>query len=449
MRKLLAIWAAKLSAVAGRMIGKKSSSTPGDIALKICPDIIKILSKNITKGIIVTCGTNGKTTTNNLLNTALLKCGYKTVCNNLGANMVNGIATAFAMASSITGKLEADYAVLEIDEASARRVFAHLTPDYMVITNLFRDQLDRYGEIDITVDLLNEAINMAGGVKLILNGDDPLTVQFGEGRDAKYFGISEQVLPQIDETKEGQFCAKCGHEQEYNFFHYSQLGDYYCPNCGNKRPDIDFDATNVDLSGSMKFTVNKNVKIDVNYRGFYNIYNILAVYSALSVMGIDTSGFNGMLADYKPQIGRMELIDLGKPVILNLAKNPAGFNQAIQTVMLDKRKKDVIVAINDLANDGRDVSWLWDVDFDKLSDENLNTLTTTGIRLYDISLRFKYADVKVDNITRSMKKAIKRCLETDAEVCYILVNYTALFSTQTTMLEIQKELKTGGNEDGK
>ena len=449
MRKLLAIWAAKLSAVAGRMIGKKSSSTPGDIALKICPDIIKILSKNITKGIIVTCGTNGKTTTNNLLNTALLKCGYKTVCNNLGANMVNGIATAFAMASSITGKLEADYAVLEIDEASARRVFAHLTPDYMVITNLFRDQLDRYGEIDITVDLLNEAINMAGSVKLILNGDDPLTVQFGEGRDAKYFGISEQVLPQIDETKEGQFCAKCGHEQEYNFFHYSQLGDYYCPNCGNKRPDIDFDATNVDLSGSMKFTVNKNVKIDVNYRGFYNIYNILAVYSALSVMGIDTSGFNGMLADYKPQIGRMELIDLGKPVILNLAKNPAGFNQAIQTVMLDKRKKDVIVAINDLANDGRDVSWLWDVDFDKLSDENLNTLTTTGIRLYDISLRFKYADVKVDNITRSMKKAIKRCLETDAEVCYILVNYTALFSTQTTMLEIQKELKTGGNENGR
>ena len=163
MRKILAIWAAKLSAVAGRMIGKKSSSTPGDIALKICPDIIKILSKNVKKGIIVTCGTNGKTTTNNLLNTALLKCGYKTVCNNLGANMVNGIATAFAMASSITGKFEADYAVLEIDEASARRVFAHLTPDYMVITNLFRDQLDRYGEIDITVDLLNEAINMAKG----------------------------------------------------------------------------------------------------------------------------------------------------------------------------------------------------------------------------------------------------------------------------------------------
>lgn len=445
MRKLLAVWAAKLSAVAGRLIGKKSSSSPGVIALKICPNLIEQLSENIKQGVIVTCGTNGKTTTNNLLNTALLKCGYTTVCNNLGANMVGGIATAFALSADLKGGLEADWAVLEVDEASARRVFAHIKPNYMVITNLFRDQLDRYGEIDITVDLLNEAIDMADDVKLILNGDDPLTAQFGEGRDAKYFGISEQVLPQIDETKEGQFCVKCGHEMKYNYFHYSQLGDYYCENCGNKRPNIDFDATDIDLSGSMKFTVNKSVKIDVNYRGFYNIYNILAVYSALSVMNVKTDGFNAMLSDYKPQIGRMELIDLGKPVILNLAKNPAGFNQAIQTVMLDKRKKDIIVAINDLANDGRDVSWLWDVDFDKLSDENLNTLTTTGIRLYDISLRFKYADVKVDYITRNMKQAITRCLSTDAEVCYVLVNYTALYPTQTTMLEIKKEL--GGRKD--
>lgn len=445
MRKLLAVWAAKLSAVAGRLIGKKSSSSPGVIALKICPNLIEQLSENIKQGVIVTCGTNGKTTTNNLLNTALLKCGYTTVCNNLGANMVGGIATAFALAADLKGGLDADWAVLEVDEASARRVFAHIKPSYMVITNLFRDQLDRYGEIDITVDLLNEAIDMADGVKLILNGDDPLTAQFGEGRDAKYFGISEQVLPQIDETKEGQFCVKCGHEMKYNYFHYSQLGDYYCENCGNKRPSIDFDATDIDLSGSMKFTVNKSVKIDVNYRGFYNIYNILAVYSALSVMKVKTDGFNAMLSDYKPQIGRMELIDLGKPVILNLAKNPAGFNQAIQTVMLDKRKKDIIVAINDLANDGRDVSWLWDVDFDKLYDENLNTLTTTGIRLYDISLRFKYADVKVDYITRNMKQAITRCLSTDAEVCYVLVNYTALYPTQTTMLEIKKE--QGGRKD--
>ena len=444
MRKLLAVWAAKLASIAGRLVGKKSSSTTGAIALKLCPDLIRRLSVNVKQGVIVTCGTNGKTTTNNLLNTALQKCGYTTVCNSLGANMLAGVATAFAQACNLAGSLRADWAVLEIDEAYARRVFAHLTPDYMIITNLFRDQLDRYGEIDITMSLLNEAIDMAGDVKLILNGDDPLTARFGEGRKAFYFGISEQVLPQVDETKEGRFCAKCGKEQAYNYFHYSQLGDYYCPHCGNRRPHIDFDARNVDLSGSMKFTVN-GTPIDVNYRGFYNIYNILAVYGALQVMGIQTDRFNQMLSDYKPQIGRMELIDLGKPFILNLAKNPAGFNQAIQPVMLDKRKKDVIVAINDMASDGQDISWLWDVDFDKLCDENLNTLTAAGIRLYDLALRFKYADVKADRITKNMREALSGCLTTDAEVCYVLVNYTMLFPTQNTMLDLQKELGTGGD----
>ncbi len=448
MRKLLAVWAAKLATVAGHIVGKKSSATPGTIALKICPDIIRILSKNIKRGIIVTCGTNGKTTTNNLLNTALIKCGYTTVCNSLGANMVSGVATAFAMSCDIWGRLSADYAVLEIDEAAARRVFEHLSPDCMVVTNLFRDQLDRYGEIDITYSLLDEAISMADGVKLILNGDDPLTSGFGEGREAYYYGISEQVLPQNESAKdEGTLCSKCGHEQSYNYVHYSQLGDYYCSRCGHKRPDIDFDATEVDLSGSMKFTVNKKIKIDVNYRGFYNIYNILAVFSALSVLGINTDGFNNILSDYKPQIGRMELIDLGKPFILNLAKNPAGFNQAIQTVMLDKRKKDVIVAVNDMVNDGQDVSWLWDVDFEKLDDGTLNTLSLGGTRLYDLALRFKYSGVRVDAAEQNMRQMLERCLKTDAEVCYVLVNYTVLFPTQSTMLEIKKELKSGGNSN--
>ncbi len=444
MRKLLAVWAAKLASIAGLLLGKKSSSTPGAIALKLCPDLIRILSKELTKGVVCTCGTNGKTTTNNLLNAALKKCGYTTVCNDLGANMLSGVAAAFAKSCDLFGRLHADWAVLEIDEAFARKVFAHLTPNYMVVTNLFRDQLDRYGEIDTTIELLREAISMHQNLTLILNGDDPLSSQFGEGKHAYYYGISEQVLPPSAETQEGRFCAKCGKEQTYHFTHYSQLGDYYCPHCGNKRPSIDFSATDVDLSGSMKFVVNKQVPIDVNYRGFYNIYNILAVYSALQVMDIKNHDFNTILSDYKPQIGRMELIDLGKPFILNLAKNPAGFNQAIQTVMLDKRKKDVIVAINATANDGKDISWLWDVDFDKLADENLNCLYTSGVRRHDLSLRFKYADIKVDRICDSMEEALKLCLHSDAEVCYVLVNYSVLFSTQSTMLELQKNLPAGG-----
>ena len=182
----------------------------------------------------------------------------------------------------------------------------------------------------------------------------------------------------------------------------------------------------------MKFTVNSE-PMEVNYKGFYNIYNLIAVYAALNTVGESTKDFAALLENYRPQIGRMQEFAFNKPVILSLSKNPAGFNQAISTVNSDKRKKDVIIAINDKVNDGRDVSWIWDVDFDKVSDENLNTLTTTGIRLWDISLRFKYADVKVDLMTHSMEEAVTAALKTDSEVVYVLVNYTALYPTESVL----------------
>lgn len=437
MRKLLAIWLGKILTVLGKIIGKKSSSSPGHYALKICPDLVKSLQKSVKKGIIVTCGTNGKTTTNNLMATALEAKGYKVLCNRLGANMLSGVATTLLQEMSITGKISVDYACLEIDEAYTPIVFDYITPDVMVITNLFRDQLDRYGEIDITSEIINRAIKKAPNVRLVLNGDDPLCVQFGQGRhaDALYYGISEKVLPQLDDTKEGRFCPVCGAEQHYNYYHYSQLGDYYCPKCGFKRPKIDFEVKNVSLGTPMKFTLNGE-KMEINYKGFYNIYNLIAVYGGLTALGESTEGFENLLAAYKPQIGRMQEYMFNKPVILSLSKNPAGFNQAISTVNTDKRKKDVIIAINDKANDGRDVSWLWDVDFDKVADENLNTLTTTGIRVYDISLRFKYADVNVDFITGDMAEAVERALKTDSEVVYILVNYTALYSTEGVLKKL-------------
>lgn len=440
MRKLIAIWAGKLLSILGRIIGKKSSSSPGEYALRICPELISNLNQYVKKSIIVTCGTNGKTTTNNLMCSALEAKGYKVLCNRLGANMLNGIATAFLQAASLTGKLSVDYACLEIDEAYTPVLFKYFKPDIMVITNLFRDQLDRYGEIDITSDKILSAIREVPSLKLVLNGDDPLCVQFGREKNVRayYYGISEKVLPQTDDTKEGRFCPVCGGEQVYKYYHYSQLGDYFCPHCGFKRPKIDFEVKNVRLETPMKFTVNGK-PMSINYKGFYNIYNLIAVYGALTVAGEDTKDFSKLLEGYKPQIGRMQEFPFKKPVILSLSKNPAGFNQAIATVNSDKRRKDVIIAINDLANDGRDVSWLWDVDFDKIHDENLNTLTTTGIRVWDISLRFKYSDIKVDHMTHDMADAVKRALATDSEVVYVLVNYTALYSTEAVLNELLKK----------
>lgn len=439
MRKILAIWAAKLSAIAGRIIGKNSSSGPGTIALKICPDLIERLKGNIRYKVIVTCGTNGKTTTNNLIYSALTKCGHSVVCNNLGANMLSGVATAFALQCNWLGSFKADYACLEVDEASTVRVFEHIKPDYVVITNLFRDQLDRYGEVDMTVELIKKALKMADEPTLILNGDDPVTASFGQASaNVVYYGIGEKVLNQTEESKEGRFCTVCGAEQKYNYFHYSQLGDYYCPECGNKRPALDFEAKNVDLKNGLCFSV-EDERICLNYRGFYNIYNILAVYSVMNTMGIKYNSFKAALEEYKPQVGRMEEINLGKPVILNLAKNPAGFNQAIATVLQDPRRKDVILAVNDAPSDGQDVSWLWDVDFDKIVHDGLCSLSLSGRRMYDLALRFKYSDIKVDNISGNMRDLIENCLSSDAEVCYALVNYTALFGTEKIMLDIKKE----------
>lgn len=444
MRKLIAVWLGKLLTVAGKLIGKKSSASPGAYALKICPSLISDINKVVKNKVIVTCGTNGKTTTNNLICTALEAKGYKVLCNRLGANMMSGIATAYIQQADLLGRVRADYACLEIDEAYTPIVFKHVKPDIMIITNLFRDQLDRYGEIDITVDIIKRAIRETDGVTLVLNADDPLCVQFGREENVKtvYYGISEKVLPQVDDTKEGRFCPICGEELEFEYYHYSQLGKFCCAKCGYKRPQPDYDIRDISLKTPMRFAINGH-KMEVDYKGFYNIYNLAAVYAALSCAGEGTDDFNRLLEGYKPQIGRMQEFMFNKPVILSLSKNPAGFNQAIATVNTDERKKDVIIAINDLANDGRDVSWLWDVDFHKIKNENLNTLTTTGIRMYDISLRFKYADICVDKMTNNMKDAIRTALETDSEVVYVLVNYTALYPTESVL----KELGGGSDND--
>lgn len=193
---------------------------------------------------------------------------------------------------------------------------------------------------------------------------------------------------------------------------------------------------NVSLKTPMRFTVNGE-RMEVNYKGFYNIYNLAAVYAALDMAGEGTGDFGQLLENYKPQIGRMQEFSFNKPVILSLSKNPAGFNQAIATVNTDDRKKDVIIAINDLANDGRDVSWLWDVDFHKIKNDDLNRLITTGIRVYDISLRFKYAGIDVDMMTDSMKKAVLSALSDDCEAVYILVNYTALYPTEAVLKALE------------
>lgn len=446
IRDSIAIIACKLLINVGKMLGKKGSSTPGEIALKISPKILSHLSHQISGDIIAVCGTNGKTTTNNLLCELIESKGKNVVCNNVGANMLPGVACSFITKAKISGKLNCEYACIECDEASLRHIIKYVTPTKIVMTNLFRDQLDRYGEIDITIDLLNQAFDKLPDATLILNADDPLCVQFGKGRKCLYYGIDQNCNNDAAETKEGRFCLNCGSELKYSYYHYSQLGNYECTNCGFKRPECDYSAKNVNLTDTMAFDVcfkDKVVSLALNYRGFYNIYNVLASFCAFESLGLGIDGTNDVYNKYKPQIGRMEPFNInGKTVILNLSKNPAGFNQAIATLTADKRKKDVIIVLNDNAQDGRDVSWIWDVDYEKLKDANISTLYASGIRKYDMALRLKYAGFDNVDIKDNNKETLSELASKNGEICYVLINYTALFGTQTALKELEAQSKT-------
>lgn len=440
IRRLIAVWSGRLIKTACQITGKQGVTLAGKVALSIYPPILKELASEVRKDIFIVCGTNGKTTTNNLLADFIASNGNKVVCNRTGSNMLNGVASAFVLSAGLNGHLNADYACIEIDEASTVRVLPHFKPDYMILTNLFRDQLDRYGEIDITMDLLSRAMKMAPDMKLLVNGDDSLSTYLAMENSNPYtaYGISEQVFQEENsrEIREGRFCKRCGEKMEYHFYHYSQLGDYYCPKCGFKRPIPEFDASHIDLSDGLAFAV-KGRHIKVNYRGFYNIYNILAVFGAASMAGIPTENFNKVLGNYTPQFGRNEIFHINDTkVMLNLAKNPAGFNQNIGAVMTDPSEKDIIILINDNSQDGTDVSWLWDVDFDRLKDANAASITVSGIRCQDMRLRLKYVDIP-SHLEPDIEKAIESKINSGTKNLYVLVNYTGLYSTHNILKKME------------
>ena len=356
--------------------------------------------------------------------------------------MLNGAIAAFVLSAKWNGKIDADYACIEVDEASTLRIFPHFKPDYMILNNLFLDQLDRYGEIDITMNLLKEAMQLAPDMTIIVNGDDALSTYLAQESGNPYvtYGIKEQVMEDqsINEIKEGRFCKKCGAKLFYNFYHYSQLGDYHCPNCDFHRPELNYNASHVKTGKMLDFDANGE-HIHVNYRGFYNVYNILAVYAAAKEAGVPLQNFNEILSNYNPENGRMEHFSIkGTEIILNLAKNPAGFNQNISAVMEDDTPKDLIILINDNDQDGIDVSWLWDVDFDRLADPSIRSITVSGIRCQDMRLRLKYVDIP-SALEPDIETAIRKRISDGTGNLYVLVNYTALYSTHNILKRMEGE----------
>lgn len=445
MRKMLAICATKFLIWLGQAMNKQGSSTPGKIGMRLYPNLLKELAEQVREDIFVVCGTNGKTTTNNLLCQTLEASGKRVVCNSAGANMLYGIVTAFAAAASVSGKLDADCACIEIDEASARRVFPYFKPQYLVLTNLFRDQLDRFGEIDMTIQVLHQALELTPGTKLIVNADDPLSVALAKqsGNPFVTFGVEEQVVDSTQtahEIKEGRFCQMCGRALQYDYYHYSQLGRYHCPQCGFARPKPDYAATNIHLDRGISLWI-AGSQFRVKSHGFYNVYNILAAYAAAATAGCLPERFDQVLRRYKAQSGRMELFEIdGRQVVLNLAKNPAGFNQNIAAVLEDKAPKDLLIIINDNAQDGRDISWLWDVDFERLQQARVQSFTASGMRALDMQLRLKYADIP-STVEEDAVRAIEHLVANGAGDLYVLCNYTALYSAHQVLKQLEEEHK--------
>ena len=327
-------------------------------------------------------------------------------------------------------------------------VCPHFQPDYMILTNLFRDQLDRYGEIDLTMDILLRALKLAPDCKLIVNADDVLTASLVQksGHPAITFGI-QNPCPEnpasVTEIREGAFCQFCGQHLEYDFYHFSQLGSYHCPNCGYERPAIQYNAADITLENGLCFSVNESDgnkrSLTSNYRGFYNIYNILAAYAGARTEGFELKKITKILNHFRPANGRMETFQIGDcKVLLNLAKNPAGFNQNISAVMEDKSRKDLVVVINDNAQDGHDISWLWDVDFERFSDANVDSIVVSGLRAYDMELRFKYSDIASKAIL-NVEDAITELLTEHTGNLYVLVNYTALYNTRKWLKAMEEK----------
>ena len=445
LRIVLAIIAGKLLILFSRLLGNQGSNFPGLWARKIYPMILAEMATRVRREIIVVTGTNGKTTTSNMIAAILREQGYSVIHNRAGANMLPGITTAFVQQNNIFGFKEFDYALLETDEATIPALLKEVKPGVMLITNFFRDQLDRYGELDRIIQVINGALKDQI-IRLILNSDDPLAVCFGDSGaiSTHYYGFgpTEYDLFQNAESREGRYCVSCGYELDYARYHYAQLGQYHCPQCGNHNPEPDFIGRNLHLTDKISMNIN-GLEVESPYQGFYNAYNILAAVSVAKSLGMSEPAVQTAILNYLPRAGRMEEFKINeKRVVLILVKNPTGLNQSMAAVKNDTNPKSLFFALNDNAADGRDISWIWDADLEMLSDEdaNITKVVSSGIRSGDIAVRFKYSgiDPTIINIESDLEKGIMASMDHAVPVVYVLSTYTALFDCRKILSKMHK-----------
>lgn len=431
IKNFLSILGAKVTLFLAKHLFKGGSNFPGKIALKISKNILKPLSKGY-KVVLVT-GTNGKTTTTSMIYNILKANGNNVITNNTGANMLPGIVACFADNYSFFSK-EEKIAVIEVDEANVKFITEHLTPEIITITNLFRDQLDRYGEVYTTLNKIMEGVVKVPKTKLLLNGDESLLGKLDVENETIYYGFKESINnSKIAELNaDAKFCKVCKTPYQYNFITYNHLGDFYCSNCGYKREELQYsvdsiievtpDSSNVLINGS---------KVSLSQSGLYNIYNALCAYAITKELNVPTDTIIKSLENQSATFGRQEVINIdGKEIKMFLVKNPAGYNQSLDTLCLSKENMSLAFLLNDNYADGRDVSWLWDVNFEKLSNLEVDDVLIGGERLYDMAVRLKisglnYKEFQLCKTFDRITEEIKNCKN---DKVYVLTTYTAMIN---------------------
>ena len=436
--------------VTSRRSGRGGGTTlPGRVLLRLEPEAIARLGARLEGSRTVVSATNGKTTTAGMIAGILAADGRHPVHNRAGSNMTWGVATALLEQRGSEG-------LFEVDEAWLPRVSQQLDPSLIVLGNLFRDQLDRYGEMEALADEWAKTVAARSGrTELALNADDPLIADLGrDGEGARrqgvlYFGIEDrsQALPELQHAFDAKHCRRCGHPYAYERAFVGHLGHYSCPNCGAERPRPEVAATEIELQGmdGSRSTVRVpggEIELDLPLPGLYNVYNALAAIAAGLRLGVAPGRIGGALGEMRAAFGRVETIPVdGVPVSILLIKNPAGANEVLRTLMLEGRERgpvDLWIALNDRIADGRDVSWIWDADFELLG-AAVRRVVCAGTRASEMALRLKYAGWPAEEI--EVVPGIEASL--DAAVASADGRLFAL-PTYTALLELRKLLADRG-----
>ena len=451
VRAFFAIVLCKLLRVFSRLLHRGGTAMPGRFAMRLCPTLLGILTKDVR--IVAVTGTNGKTTSARMIEQAFADAGLDYFANRSGANLLSGITTEFVMNSTLSGRCRKKYAVIECDEAASVKVFPLLKPQVIVVTNLFRDQLDRYGEVTHTLSNVRAGIQGAPEATLCLNADCSLTASLADDlpNRAVFFGIDPGACPsgEKSELSDAPHCIRCKTEYQYEFITYGHLGAFRCPSCGYRRREPEYAVTDIVSRSAEGSEIVLSVRGErrlarVNLPALYNVYNAAGAVAAVTEMGLGVDAGISAVERFKCGFGRMENFALGRAgAKMMLVKNPAGCNQVLDFLCQLKEPFALVVCLNDRGADGTDVSWIYDAAFEKLADcgARLGHIAVSGDRAADMAVRLKYAGVAPQNmhIEHDQEKLVAWIDAQEAPV-FIIPTYTAMLELREAVIK-----KVGGD----